>query len=283
VILIEVLYLFKASVFIKEEKMNNKSILSIINAGLLTFSLSCNAAQFTFDENVEGGAGGSYIGPGVDFSFLGGVLDGGRDAFDGYGGVTNLGGLEFSRHTDALTGLNTFRFLDTFTNNTNQAISTTVRFYGNLGSDTNGSVVFDHEFFMTTCQFAGACVGDPVISHVFGNNAFTQNNISASFTTSNILGYNIDTMLTLAPGESAGLLFFAFLASEETGTNHSLDGPLAVSIGASLVANPILTGLTQSEIDSIVNYSVVPLPSSVWLFGSGLIGLIGLVRRKNKV
>ncbi len=32
-------------------------------------------------------------------------------------------------------------------------------------------------------------------------------------------------------------------------------------------------------IDSIT-YSTVPIPSAVWLFGSGLIGLIGLARRK---
>lgn len=31
---------------------------------------------------------------------------------------------------------------------------------------------------------------------------------------------------------------------------------------------------------SIVNTSVVPVPASVWLFGSGLIGLIGVARRK---
>jgi hypothetical protein len=29
-----------------------------------------------------------------------------------------------------------------------------------------------------------------------------------------------------------------------------------------------------------VNSSVVPIPAAVWLFGSGLIGLIGLARRK---
>jgi hypothetical protein len=31
---------------------------------------------------------------------------------------------------------------------------------------------------------------------------------------------------------------------------------------------------------SIENYAYAPLPAGVWLFGSGLIGLIGLGRRK---
>jgi len=29
-----------------------------------------------------------------------------------------------------------------------------------------------------------------------------------------------------------------------------------------------------------INYTVVPVPAAVWLFGSGLIGLVGVARRK---
>lgn len=32
---------------------------------------------------------------------------------------------------------------------------------------------------------------------------------------------------------------------------------------------------------SIESFSVVPIPAAVWLFGSGLVGLIGIARRKN--
>jgi len=262
--------------------MKKLHLLGAVCACILTVSGASSAAQFVFDNSVDGGVSGSYVGPGIEGLFLGGVLDGGRDAFDGYGGVDNLDGLGFHRHTDALEGTNTFRFLDTFTNNTGTAIDTAVRFYGNLGSDGNEDILFSNDFYMTSCQYATTCVGDPVISHVFGNNIFTQNSISASIA-GNIVNFNIVTNLTLAPGESASLLFFAFLASEEAGTNHAIDAPLAISTGANLVANPILTGLTQSEIDSIVNFTVVPIPAAAWLFGSGILGLIGMARRKKAV
>ena len=35
----------------------------------------------------------------------------------------------------------------------------------------------------------------------------------------------------------------------------------------------------SGAIDNIA-YSVIPLPSAVWLFGSGLVGLAALARRK---
>lgn len=45
-----------------------------------------------------------------------------------------------------------------------------------------------------------------------------------------------------------------------------------------------LTSSTDPEIGSaLVRPSTVPLPAAVWLFGSGIIGLIGLARRKGNV
>lgn len=38
--------------------------------------------------------------------------------------------------------------------------------------------------------------------------------------------------------------------------------------------------LIQPNPRLLVNYSVVPVPAAIWLFGSGLIGLIGLAKRK---
>ena len=51
------------------------------------------------------------------------------------------------------------------------------------------------------------------------------------------------------------------------------------------------TGLQDTTIKTNDNYawavqsgdiSAVPIPAAIWLFSSGLIGLIGLARRKNK-
>ena len=38
--------------------------------------------------------------------------------------------------------------------------------------------------------------------------------------------------------------------------------------------------LPSSDINGDVGASVVPVPAAVWLFGSGLIGLLGVARRK---
>ena len=46
---------------------------------------------------------------------------------------------------------------------------------------------------------------------------------------------------------------------------------------ASLLIEP---GLDQALIFDNLNFSPVPVPAAVWLFGSGLIGLVGLARRK---
>ena len=51
--------------------------------------------------------------------------------------------------------------------------------------------------------------------------------------------------------------------------------------------NDIVNGTWQSNVPFIptngwtASRTVVPVPAAVWLFGSGLIGLVGLARRKN--
>lgn len=41
-----------------------------------------------------------------------------------------------------------------------------------------------------------------------------------------------------------------------------------------------LSGFAWAVQDGILGESVIPIPAAVWLFGSGLIGLVGLARRK---
>jgi hypothetical protein len=57
--------------------------------------------------------------------------------------------------------------------------------------------------------------------------------------------------------------------------------------GSPMVDGPFYGAIVNFDIGSgnsltvtSVNSSVVPIPAAVWLFGSGLIGLIGLARRK---
>jgi hypothetical protein len=36
-----------------------------------------------------------------------------------------------------------------------------------------------------------------------------------------------------------------------------------------------------ADLSNVRAFSVVPIPAAIWLFGSGLLGLIGIARRKN--
>jgi hypothetical protein len=63
-----------------------------------------------------------------------------------------------------------------------------------------------------------------------------------------------------------------------------LNGPDAGG-GFSLAFNPVCGAVTgcfsDIFIDNVeINTSVVPVPAAVWLFGSGLLGLVGVARRK---
>jgi len=40
------------------------------------------------------------------------------------------------------------------------------------------------------------------------------------------------------------------------------------------------TGLQPSNLVMVTNVAAVPVPAAAWLFGSGLLGLIGVARRK---
>lgn len=51
-----------------------------------------------------------------------------------------------------------------------------------------------------------------------------------------------------------------------------------------IIYNVRFSGYTGDMLDVVIQQtSIVPIPSAVWLFGSGLIGLVGLARRKTRV
>jgi len=90
--------------------------------------------------------------------------------------------------------------------------------------------------------------------------------------TNNIFGYQFDDLNDtvtglLAKGETVRVKseMFVFLMSPsgETGAAASIGDPLDLSSGA-----------FSSSL------SIVPVPAAVWLFGSGLLGLIGIARKK---
>lgn len=236
------------------------------------------AAQFQASGGVFNGTdfGNSYVGAGgfADLSnqALGEVVDGGSYAFDAFGFYNSgVGSLNQSRQVELLGG-NVYRFFDTFTNNSAAPVTTTLNFFGNLGSDGDELVSHNSQGLIVSCTDggAGSCVDQPVLALVSGNNGLGQ----AALTPDR---YNVRYTVSLAPGQSLSLLNFAFLASDVDGPTVA-DQQLAASTGLSLLAAPRLEGLSQQQIASIANYDISPVPEpATW--GLALAGLCGLAMR----
>jgi hypothetical protein len=87
--------------------------------------------------------------------------------------------------------------------------------------------------------------------------------------------------------------------SPDSPPNGTLGGCMGVSpsgalplIADTIGGSPMIDGpfdgynanfdVTSIHIDNIIPDTVVPVPAAVWLFGSGLLGLVGIARRKKK-
>lgn len=70
------------------------------------------------------------------------------------------------------------------------------------------------------------------------------------------------------------------LLGEYSATNNQIDFG-AYNSPVSYVRLTNTSTVASADIDALWgNYSVVPVPAAAWLFGSGLLGLVGLARRK---
>lgn len=74
-----------------------------------------------------------------------------------------------------------------------------------------------------------------------------------------------------------GITFGSFVSASSVALDV-FGGPLAAGSYALALLPPGNTGALGYDIT--INVSEIPIPAAVWLFGSGLLGLIGMARRK---
>lgn len=66
------------------------------------------------------------------------------------------------------------------------------------------------------------------------------------------------------------------------GTNVALTCPVTICLdGAYSNSDFLNAGGNVAALSNVTGYSVVPVPAAVWLFGSGLLGLVGVARRRS--
>lgn len=102
--------------------------------------------------------------------------------------------------------------------------------------------------------------------HVTANDKSGASETFSSWTTQTDWGSGLNTILALSTG--ANLM--------QSVTIDSNDGFDALALDA-------LIGVDQVKHFEISGLTAVPVPAAIWLFGSGLIGLIGVARRKSAV
>lgn len=252
---------------------------------------------------------GAYAGPVTvtDFSIQvtdarGAVDDGGYDAYDGAGfivpgpmrGDPPPSAVSITRRVDALTELNIYRWLDTYTNTTERPVSIDLAFYSNLGSDGFDQTLVNDSFRLVTSEIfvpkrSDVYVPtDPVVAMMHGNNDWAATNITV---TKEFDIVRRRFVFELAPGASATLMFADFLAYTPTlnegeggvfygdpGTIE--DVQLAISRSADLIADPsvLFEGIETRGLGPILNWTI-PSPGAAAV--GALAGLVALRRRRS--
>ena len=180
---------------------------------------------------------------------------------------------------------NAVRVIDSFTNNTNAAITGTVTYRNNLGSDsstrydTQGS---GNRYLVSNQSLAGASPTDPTITGVFGNTGAAANP-ALTFANGNdneVSSYNI----TVQPGQTVRLVTFGVVTGDvnrqgartdanNDGVPDEVVGDIAR--GRSIAENitnggnpiptnsPFFAGISQEDRATIANFRfTAPTPTS---------------------
>lgn len=195
----------------------------------------------------------------------------GANPSDGYN--TPFNGLSAQRRTESYEAApelpaNSIRWFDSFTNSTTQAIIANIGFYSYLGSRPNTHQHAEGDGYLVTGQYApGRPSPDPVIAHLYGNNAYAFDQVAiVKISDDNIL---FVFPVTVAPGETVSImnvnLLFAAAGrnTDPGGALYAQDVAAAIQAAKLYVNDPIFAGLTAAQIETIINWDNIVLDASL--------------------
>ena len=123
-----------------------------------------------------------------------------------------------------------------------------------------GSVFFGNAILFTKADVVSTNL-------TFGDTTWTESDLD-----------NFSMSLVVGSGVSS-LTYNYFAAASPT-----TQGPVVLNFPLSITGTDIASGQSfeygYTESTQTVSAAVVPIPAAAWLFGSGLLGLIGIARKK---
>ncbi len=216
----------------------------------------------------------SFFDPQIDTAFVSGgaTFNHGCSFFNG---DCFWNGFSYSNKTDTTTAGFTNQYSAITGSGVGGSANYGVSFPGSTGSsriDFSGATTVESAYFTnTTYAYISMRDGD----------GFAKQFEEGDFFTLTVNGLdNVDSVigsLDISLASGTDLLSSWLLADLTTlGTVHALE----FSLSGSDVGSFGLNTPAYFAIDDLTTVSAVPVPAAVWLFGSGLIGLVSIARRR---
>ena len=139
---------------------------------------------------------------------------------------------------------------------------------------TNTGNITDPWLFFSTSQFGINFTAAPiVVSYTDGTNTTAEIDMSGWR-----VAWGTDASINMGAGAPAAFTY------DNTLKTYSFDYTAVVPSGgfSGTQYDLHLEGTFSGDITSVIQPSAVPVPAAVWLFGSGLLGLVGVARRRKQ-